>query len=258
MLNLAQSICLILAIVGCSLAFLALVHRFWPSAKRREHNDLIGWQITVLGTTYAVIIGFMLYAVWNDFQIADGNAEAEANSLVNVARSAAALPDVQRRQIQQLASQYVNIMLNEEWPAMSRVTLAPASSRCMRKLWQVLTSTPTHNATEQTGLDHALTELSSMTEHRRLRQLEVYVELPGILWAVLIVGAIVTILSACLFGSEDFKLHVVQVAALALMIALVLAAIGDINHPFQGAVHVAPAGFERARATLDELNRNTP
>ena len=238
--------------------FLVLGHRLWPAEKRREHNDLIGWQITVLGTTYAVIVGFMLYAVWNDFQIAESNAQAEANSLVNVARLAAALPDPQRRQIQQLASDYVNIMLTDEWPAMNRVKLAPASSLCVRKLWQVLTSTPTRNTSEQTGLDHALAELSDMTGHRRLRQLEVRTELPGILWAVLIAGAIVTILSACLFGSENFRLHFIQVAALALMIALLLAAIGDINHPFQGTVHVAPTGFERARVTLDELNRNAP
>ena len=50
------------------------------------HNDLIGWQLSVLGTTYAVIVGFMLYTVWINFGAADLNADAEANSLVNVYR----------------------------------------------------------------------------------------------------------------------------------------------------------------------------
>jgi len=91
-----------------------------------------------------------------------------------------------------------------------------------------------------------------MTEHRRLRQLQVNAGLPGILWAVLAVGAIVTIVSACLFGGADLKLHFVQVTVLSLLLSLVLVTIADIDHPFQGAVHVTPAGFERARVTLTE------
>jgi len=251
-LNTFQSILLMIAIIGGSLVFLLLVHRFWPSEQRRQHNDLIGWQITVLGPTYAVVLGFMLYAVWTNFELADGNAEAEANCLVNVVRSAQGLPAADNQAIQDLAEQYVDIMLTEEWPAMSRVTLSPASDRCIQKLWAAVTKAQTHSTSEQTSLDHAYTELSKVTEHRRLRQLQVNTGLPGILWAVLIVGAIVTIVSACLFGGADLKLHFVQVTVLSLLLSLVLVTIADIDHPFQGAVHVTPAGFERARATLSE------
>jgi len=240
--------------VGGSLAFLLVVHRLWPTDQRKPHNDLIGWQITVLGTTYAVIIGFMLYAVWTSFELASENAEAEANCLVNVVRSSQGLPEAQRQEIEDLAGEYVNLMLTQEWPAMSRVIVSHESDGTVRKLWAVVTKTETRNSTEQTSRDHAFTELSRMTEHRRFRQLQVVSALPGILWTVLIAGAIVTILSACLFGGADLKLHFVQVGALSLLLSLVLAAIADINRPFQGSVHVPPIGFERARATLAQLN----
>ena len=95
-----------------------------------------------------------------------------------------------------------------------------------------------------------------MTEHRRQRQIQVFSDLPDILWTVLIAGAAVTIISACLFGSADFTLHMVQVGALSLMLALNLVAIADINRPFQGSVHVSPIGFERARITLRELAKD--
>jgi hypothetical protein len=128
----------------------------------------------------------------------------------------------------------------------------------VRELWAVITKTETRNSTEQTSRDHAFTELSRMTEHRRFRHLQVVSALPGILWAVLIAGAIVTILSACLFGGADLKLHFIQVGALALMLSLVLVAIADINRPFQGSVHVPPIGFEHARATLEQMNVEKP
>jgi hypothetical protein len=196
----------------------------------------------------------MLYAVWTTFELASENAEAEANCLINMVRSAQGLPEAQRQEIQGLAGQYVNLMLTQEWPDMNRVTVSHEAEGTVRKLWAIITKTETRNSTEQTSRDHTVTELSRMTEHRRFRHLQVVSALPGILWAVLFAGAIVTILSACLFGGADLKLHLIQVGALSLMLSLVLAAIADINHPFQGSVHVPPTGFEHARVTLAQMN----
>ena len=70
---------------------------------------------------------------------------------------------------------------------------------------------------------------------------------------VLILGGAITMLTSCLFGVENFRLHCVQVASLALLIALILVAIAAIDHPFQGTVHLYPNGFERARATFAQV-----
>jgi hypothetical protein len=69
---------------------------------------------------------------------------------------------------------------------------------------------------------------------------------------------VITTLSSCLFGTENFKLHCVQVISLTLLLSLALVAIGDIDRPFQGAVRVMPVGFERARATFAEFPPETP
>jgi hypothetical protein len=249
-LNTWESISLIILVVASSLGLLVVPHHTWPIEQRRLHNDLIGWNITVLGTTYAVIVGFMLYAVWTNLQVATGNAEAEANCLVNVVRTAQGLPADKRHQIQNLAAEYVQIMLVQEWAAMSSGNVSAASARITEQLWAAITGTETSTSSEQTARDHALTELSRMTDHRRLRQLEVNADLPGILWAVLILGAAATIVSACLFGSSDLRLHLTQVTALSFVISLLLVAIADLNRPFQGSVHVQPSAFERARDTL--------
>ena len=255
MLNAFESVTLVISIVIASIACLWLLHQIWPSEQRRKHNDLIGWQISVIGTTYAVIVAFMLYAVWTNFQTADGNAEAEANCLVDMARAANGLPQESRLKIQSLARDYVNVMLTQEWPAMSRVSFSPAAVRIVEELWTTATSTETRNASEQTILSRTLAELSAMTEHRRLRLLQVTSGMPAILWTVLIVGAMITIVSACLFGSENFRLQFVEVLMLSVLLSLALVAIADIARPFQGAVHVTADAFEHARSTLDRLNR---
>ncbi len=254
MLDNFQSVLIMLATVGSSAAFLLVLRRLWPSELRRQQNELIGWHVSVLGSTYAVIIGFMLFAVWTNFETAEANAESEANCLVNVVRASRGLSAEEQGRILTLARRYVDVMLTIEWPAMSREEISPVSHPLVRELWATLIRTDTHNSREQTSLDHALTQLARMTDFRRLRQLQVDAYLPGILWVVLILGASVTIMSACLFGASDFRLHLIQVIMLALLISSILVAIADINRPFQGSVHVSPEGFERARQTLSGLS----
>ncbi len=258
MLDTFQSAAVVAAVIAGSVGFLGLLERLWSSERRRLHNELIGWQVTVLGTTYAVIVGFMLYAVWTNFEAAENNAEAEANSLINVVRTSEGLPAKQKQQILDLARKYADVMLSQEWPAMAHLQVSPESHRIIVQLWKVIATTKVTDAGEQTSLDHTLSELSQMAERRRTRQLGVTSTLPPILWGVLIVGAIVTIVSACMFGTVDFKVHFLQVFMLSLLVGLALVAIADINRPFQGSVHVTPSGFQRAQAALAAMNGGGP
>jgi Protein of unknown function (DUF4239) len=251
----------VVVILGCTLASLLclwILQGVWPPYRRHEHNEIIGWQLSILGTTYAVIIGFMLYAVWTAFGAAEINADDEANCLVSVFRLADGLPPAQRVQIHRLAREYAEIVIDKEWPAMHKGELSPAGDATIQNLWAAATETKPASFAEQTSMSLTLTEIATMTEHRRLRQVQSESKLPGILWLLMILGGGVTVLSSCLFGTYSFKLHVIQVVALTLLLSLALVTIADINRPFQGTVHVLPRGFERARYTFAQTPVDTP
>jgi hypothetical protein len=89
--------------VIASLLLMTGLNRVWPREKRQTHNDLIGWQLSILGTTYAVILGFMLYTVWTSLVEADRNVELEANAVVDIYRLADGMPEPQRTQLQTLS-----------------------------------------------------------------------------------------------------------------------------------------------------------
>lgn len=247
MLQSIESIFVIIAVVATSLAFLFALDHLWPSAHRRNYNAVFAWQVGFLGMTYGTIISFMLFAAWTSFSAAITNANGEANATINLSRVASILPQPQRDTVRTLTKSYVDVMLLEEWPAMTHGELSPKSREIIRQLWAVLSHTPVSTQAQQVGLDHAFVELSSMTEHRRIRLEQVLQHLPGILWAVLLFGSVLTILYACLFGAENLTLHAIQVSGLSLLIALSLAAIADLSRPYQGAAHVEPYGFLRAQ-----------
>jgi hypothetical protein len=252
----ASSIITIIICIGVALAFLFAIRRFWMPPTRSAHNDAIGPNVSVMGTTYAVLIAFMLSGVWNEMQAASLNAEQEANSLVNIYRFAEELPQQSRTVIQKLTHQYAEIMITEEWPAMAQERSSQTAHILMQDLWRAMASVQPQTATEQRIMDHSLSELTTMTEHHRIRLLQSRQKLPAILWAVLIVGGIVTVGSTCLFGIADFKLHIVQVFEISFLISLMLVAIAAIDRPFQGQVHVSSEAFQYAIQTMDSWRTN--
>jgi len=252
MLTLTQNIVILIVTMSGSMLFLALLNRFWPRERRTAHNDLIGWQLGILGTTYAVILGFMLYTVWTNFGEATLNADLEANALRNVYRLAEGLPDAQRTLLEQQARAYADAVVNHDWPEMYNSHIPEESHIINRDMWKTLMSVKAAAPSELTAEDHALSELSSLTEHRRTRLLQSSYRLPTIFWGVLLIGGLVTILSASLFGSANRALHALQVFCFTLLITLVLLAIADVNLPFRGWVHVSNYPFQRAQQNMND------
>ena len=251
MLNTGQTYVIVVLTVTASLLFMWGLNRIWPWDKRHAHNDIIGWQLSILGTTYAVILGFMLYTVWTDFGAAEVNVDNEANSLANVYRLAEGLPDQQRDAIQMLARNYADTVISDDWPEMAADRRPDASRKINEDMWKTLMSVKTASPAELLAEDHSISELSELSEHRRIRLLQNDFRLPTVLWCVLIIGGVVTIASASMFGSANTFLHALQVFAFSLLIALALVAIADIDRPFQGSVHVTNSAFQRARQNMD-------
>jgi hypothetical protein len=249
MLTLTQNILILILVMAASLLFMVGLNRFWPAAQRYIPNDLIGWQLNVLGTTYAVTLGFMLYTDWTNFNTAYLNSELEANALRNIYRLAEGLPQ-QREQIQNLSRSYADAVINRDWPDMARGRLPEESHEINEDMWKALMSVQVTSPSESMAANHALTELSTLTLHRRTRLLQSTYQLPVIFWCVLLVGGVLTLISVSMFGSANRKVHVLQVVSLTLLVTLVMLAIADVDRPFRGWVRISDYAFQRAQQNM--------
>jgi hypothetical protein len=248
---LIRSIASVVVLVSGALVFMVMLNRVWPRDKRRIHNDLIGWQLSVLGTTYAVILGFMLYTVWTGFGAASVNADLEADAALNIYHVALGLPEPQRTQLRNLARSYVGSVLNDEWPQMARGEIPERSSAVAFDMWRTILAAKVTSPTEINVQDHELTHVSELTQHRLTRIVQAGNRLPGVLWCVLLVGGFLTMVSACMFGSESAWLQALQVSSFSLLVALSLMAIADIHRPFTGLIHVQDYPFRRALHSME-------
>ena len=252
MLSFAQDMLILVTTIVAALGFMALLNRLWPQEKRSVNNDLIGWQLTIVGTTYAVILGFMLYTVWTAYGDAQANVDLEANSLRNLYRTAEGLPEPQRTELKTEARAYAQAVVDHDWPEMADGKVPEGSHGINEAMWKTAMTIKPDSETSVIYVDHTLNQLAALTEHRRTRMLQSVYKLPAIFWAVLIVGAVVTVLSAATFGARNTMLHAFQVTSFTLLVTLVLLAIGDVNLPFQGWVHVDSYAFVRARLYMSD------
>ena len=252
MQTISQNVLVVTAAVVAALLFMWGLNRFWPPETRRNYNDLVGWELSVLGTTHAVVVGFMLYAVWTSYGEAELNVDHEANAVANLYRLAEEFPEPQQSELKNQARAYAATVVNREWPEMAHNAEPKQSTAISSEMWQTLKSVRTASSVEQMAKDHALSELSQLAQYRLTRLSQNTKRLPNVLWCVLLVGGALTIISTCTFGVQEKKLQALQVFAFSLLVSLSLVAIADVHRPFQGLVHVHDYAFQRVLQSIKD------
>jgi hypothetical protein len=242
----------IIAVVG-----LLLVQRLVSTERRKQHNDVAGFIYAVVGVSYAVLLGLMLIAVWEQWNAAEEVASDEANELAGIFWFAHALPQPEGRRIQELARSYAQVVVEEEWPAMEQGRSSPEAWATLDKLrGTILGLDPPTDAPQvpysQARYNEVLEQLHGVGDGRRERLLSASGGLPTILWVVLIGGGVITVAFTYLFGLENTVVHTLMVASLALIIALSLFSVAALDHPFKGDVRVHPDAFEQVLERFHE------
>ena len=100
--------------MAASIGGLLLVQRAVPANRRQEHNDVAGFMYAVLGVAYTVLLGLMVVAVWQDYEMAQASATREANDVATVFWLARGLPQLEARHTQELARSYARVVAKEE------------------------------------------------------------------------------------------------------------------------------------------------
>ena len=233
---------------------LVLVQRLVPIEVRQPHNDVAGFIYAVVGVAYAVLLGLILIAVWEQWEAAKITADDEASEVAEVFWVANRLPQPEGRHIQELARSYAQVVVEEEWPLMEQ-------GKASRKAWVILDDIrdsiqnldPSTDA-QQVLYDQGLERVHDLSDARRERLLEAQEGIPGILWVVLLVGGVVTVGFTYLFGLENTTTHMLMVAALTLVICLILFTVAALNYPFRGDVRVGPDAFKQVLGRFESSN----
>ena len=229
-----------------------MVQRLVPSEVRKQHNDVAGFIYAVLGVVYAVLLALVVIATWEEFGRARVTVETEANALAEIFWLAHQIPEPEGRELQGLCLSYAEEVVNVGWPLMEQgrtpsLELSKESSRAWVLIDDIRATIQGYEPRTVAGQElyaEGLDQVQRLADARRTRLVVAEDSLPTVLWVVLIVGGIVVVGFAYLFGMENTGAHALMVVSLAGVIALVLFTIAAMDHPFTGAARVGPEAFE--------------
>jgi uncharacterized membrane protein YraQ (UPF0718 family) len=244
-MSIAFGLLLLCVSIALAVGGLVFVQRLVPATLRRQHNDVAGFIYAVLGVVYAVLLGLMVVAVWEEWNAATNAADREASELAEVFWVADRMPESEGHQIQELARSYARVVVEDEWPLMRQGKSSPKAWTLLDEIRSEVQnfqpSTPAQQILYEQGLEH----VHELADARRERLLDADQGLPTILWIVLVVGGIVVTGFTYLFGLDNTVIHLLMVAALALIIALVLFTVAELDFPFSGGVRISPEAMEQ-------------
>lgn len=245
----------ILFIIGLALFVAAAaftVERLVPAKRREVHNEVVGFVYAVVGVTYAVLLGLVVISAWNNLDQTKANTYTECNALIWLDWYAYSLPQPQHAEVEVLLKQYTVVVISTEWPEMAHHQPSPEAWSVYQQLHKLIQAqqptTPAAVARYQVAVNAA----DQLGAARRERLNQAADGIPGLLWTALIMGGVITIGFAYLFGMKSTVTHALVMFSLTLLIGGLLLVIYEINFPFSG-LKVGPEAFQLALDRMEQL-----
>jgi hypothetical protein len=240
-----SAVYIVLSIVG-----LYVIRAFHSPAKLKIHNDVAGFIFATIGVTNAVLLAFVVIVTWQNFDEAHKNVSKEANYIVSLYHDTKPLPAAFRSELKRNLVQYVNAIIEDEWPIMIKGEQSAQAQQAQDTIWKLYSRYLPHNETQKIFFTESLNKLNDACEMRRVRLLEAHLAIHPILYFVLIVGGLITIVFPLFFGTENFVPQIIMTSLLAAMIGIALSTIIILDFPFTGDISVKADVFKAVLATL--------
>jgi hypothetical protein len=224
-----------------------------PLEDLRAASNELGNYLQTVGGIYAVLLAFVVYVVWGQFNEARSYLDREATALVDLHRTSSGLPSRSRAAIQGGLRNYIDAVLRDEWPAMGCGD-EPTIERVgelLEHVWLAIHGCRPMNDCQHTVYGEVLARFNQLTDLRTSRLSAARARIPVAMTILLYTGALLTVGSVYLLAFDKLWLHAVVTAALAGAISHILFLIRDLDDAFAGDWQIAKAPFERARRNFE-------
>ena len=213
----------------------------------RTNNEIAGFKFATVGVIYAVLLAFAVIVVWERFSDADTAVLQEAGASATIYRlTKDSGPEATA--VQNALTNYLALVIEKDWPRMAGEAPTDDVRKALDQLYLTGTRMTGSTGVQSAALGEIFRQLDVLTQSRRTRLQLAEGIVPGVLWLVLVSGAILTVGFTFFFGTENLHAQVMMTGVLSAIVFMGLLVIVSINHPFTGPVHIDSEPIERVLA----------
>jgi hypothetical protein len=242
------AIVLVVMIETVSVIGLMLTRRFiLPRLNHSDgSNEAVSGTVQAIGVFYGITVGLIAIGVWTTYSNASELVSKEAMSIGALYRDVSGYPQPIRGDLQSKVREYTVFVINQAWPAqkIGKSRGLNGGTKIMDdlqgKLYTFEPATPGQVALH----GETIKAFNNLIENRNLRADAVEGGLSSEMWAVIWIGAIISICVVYFFRIPDLKLHIILVGLIAGFLSMVLFLIIINDKPFYGYVSVSSESYE--------------
>src|SRR5271167_4896619 len=165
-----------------------LLHRNEPS------NELIIHIAGTFGLVYAVLLGLLTVATFQNTKDIQDDVGREASDLSTIYHSTDGYPEPLRSELRAELRDYTHYVIEKDWPAQRKGVVPIGGDHRLQAIRQTMFSFEPTTKTQEVLHAEVIREFDTMTAAREERLSAVSSSMPAVLWYVVIIGAVITIL----------------------------------------------------------------
>lgn len=244
------------ACVGFACAGVLLVRRAMRGRVLEGHNDVLAPMFATAGVIYAVLLGFLVIAVWQSYDDAKANVSDESTLLTTAYRLTTGMRHPEERMMVRAAlREYTQAVIEDEWKTQSRDgTASQAARAAVGKMYAAFHIMPLEQSGSQINGEFLHT-ISAITLDRNRRVVQAGESLAWVMWLGLILGGVCVVGMTFILYMEAAWPHVLVSSVLAALIGTMLYVAIVLNRPFQGPLAITFEPFEYAVSLYDSVDR---
>jgi Protein of unknown function (DUF4239) len=226
---------------------------------REGHNDVLVPIFLNAGVLFAVVLGFMVIAVWESYDAAKTTVAMEAATLVSLYRTTYGMPPETGDKLRVMARAYARAVIEDEWSTQAATGRGSSSAR--RAIGNMFRAFGDGTISSEMKKDYPLicqafmTAVTEVTAARNKRNIQAHESLPWAMWLAAIGGAFIVITMSCLIHMEIQWPHVLMAAAMAALIGLLLFTCQIMSHPFSGPLAISAESFENTLLVFQDVDK---
>ena len=226
-------------------------------------NDVISGALGTIGVLYGITVGLITIDVWQRHTTAEDIVVREAAAIqvlyimvsANIgSKRLAQQPDQGSKRdeaestkvgkpVAELVSQYLRDVICVAWPEQRAGSKSSTDWRALREIRQAVLSIEPNEGGQQVRYAAAIESLNHLNELRRLRADAATSKLSGVMWMIIILGAMMSMCLIYLFRLQDARLHLLLVSLLSGFLGLVFLMILLNDRPFFGDAGIEPDSY---------------
>jgi hypothetical protein len=199
---------------------------------------------------YGLVVALIAVSVWQKYGQVSDVVSGEAAAIGALWRDLGGYPASQRDSMRGSLREYTRDVIADSWPMQQKGRVPRGGVEVMDHLQASLFAYEPATEGQKALHMETLRAYNQLLQMRRLRLDAVDTGLPGVLWMVILAGALISLASSFFFRVDDIRFQTVMVVLLSLFVAMVIFVVFALDRPFRGDLAITSGSYS---LILDQL-----